>query len=136
MTAPSHSERRLAVLMCWGTLGSFGLASVLSGFADGHILLGLLGFLLVAAGFVAHLIVNHVFHTGFTTGEIALGLLLFAVSLLGFALSWIFDPLFGRESIIIGLSGFSGLAIGWVSYILISYGIRGSIQMIESLRHP
>ena len=136
MTAPSLSERRLAVLTCWGTFGSFGLASMLSGFADGHILLGLLGFLFMAAGFVAHLIVNHVFHTGFSTGEIALGLLLFALSLLGFALSWVFDPSFGRESIIIGLSGFSALGIGWVSYILISHGIHGSIRMIESLRHP
>ena len=67
-------EKRLAVVTNWGFFASFGMGFVLSGFSGAQWWVGMLGYALLVAGFVGHVIINRVFDTGFSGGEIALGL--------------------------------------------------------------
>jgi hypothetical protein len=127
-------EKRLAVVTNWSLFASFGMCFVLSGFSAANWGLGLLGYGLLVAGFVGHLVVNHVFETGFSPGEIALGLVLFGISALSFIASALLDPRFGSENLGLGLTGFAALAACMVFYLVIRYGMRGTWDLIHSLR--
>ncbi len=127
-------ERRLAVATTWGLFGSFGMGFVLSGFSEVDWWMGLGGYALLVVGFVGHVIINRMFHTGFSSGEIALGLVVFGVSALSFIGSWALDPSFGRVSLGIGLTGFAAMTACLVCYLVIGYGLRGSYQLIHSMR--
>lgn len=127
-------EKRLAVAASWGVFASFGVAFVLCGFSAAQWGPGLLGYALLVAGFVSHVTVNRAFHIGFSGGEIALGLVLFGISALSFIGSWLFDPHFGRVNLGLGLAGFAALTICAVGYLIVAYGLRGSYELIHSLR--
>ncbi len=126
-------ERRLAVVTNWGFFASFGMGFVLSGFSGASWSMGLLGYALLVAGFIGHLIINQVFETGFSSGEVALGLVAFGISALSFIGSWLFDPGFGSVNLGIGLAGFGAMAACLVGYLIVRYGMRGSYQVIHSL---
>ena len=106
----------------WGLLGSFGLCFAIAGFA------------LIAAGYGAHVLINHIYGAGFSKGETALGLGLFTLAALGFVASWILLPGFGWPRIAIGLIGFSALIACFVSYMFARHGVRGSFEMFDELR--
>jgi hypothetical protein len=127
-------EKRLAVVTSWGFFGSFGMGFVLSGFSGAQWWMGLLGYALLVAGFIAHVVINRTFDTGFSSGEIALGLVLFGVSALSFIGSWLFDPGFGSVNLGIGLAGFAAMAACLLGYLVVRYGLRGSYVMVHSLR--
>lgn len=127
-------EKRLAVVTNWGFFAPFGMGFVLSGFSDAQWLTGLLGYALLVAGFIGHLIINRVFHTGFSGGEVALGLVLFGISALSFIGTWVFDPSFGSVNLGIGLAGFAAMTACLLGYLVVNYGLRGSYQLIHSLR--
>jgi hypothetical protein len=135
MTAIEQTEKRLAVVTNWALFGSFGTGFVLSGFGDGDLAAGLIGFALLVLGFIAHVIINRVFDAGFSRGEVALGLIVFGISVLSFIGSWIFDPEFDGVNIIIGLAGFSAMVACLVVYIVTKFGLRGSFAMIHRLRN-
>jgi hypothetical protein len=134
MNGSYQSERKLAVTTNWGLFGSFGLCFVLSGFNAAHLFAGLFGFTLLILGFVAHVIINYIFHTHFSDGEVALGFVVYAVSLLIFVVSWIATPYFGTVNIAIGLSGFIALSICFVFYMVAVHGVRGSIELLDVIR--
>lgn len=127
-------EKRLAVATNWSLFASFGMGFVLSGFSQALWWSGLLGYALLVAGFAGHVIINRVFETGFSNGEIALGLVLFGISALSFIGSWLFDPTFGSVSLGIGLAGFGAMASCLIGYLIIKYGMRGTYELIHSLR--
>lgn len=134
MNESHQTERKLAVMTNWAFFGSFGLCLVLSGFNAENLAAGLIGFTLVILGFVAHVIVNHIFHTHFSDGEVALGFVVYAVSLLVFVVSWIAVPHFGFVNIVIGISGFAALAACFVFYMAATHGVRGSIVLLDVIR--
>lgn len=84
MAGDESVESRIAVLTNWGFLGAFGVGFVLSGFRSDSYLLGLLGFALLAAAFVAHLIINRIYAIEFAEGEIAA-----AFAIFGLAFAWL-----------------------------------------------
>lgn len=127
-------EKRLAVVTNWSFFGSFGMGFVLSGFSGSLWWAGMLGYALLVAGFVDHVIINRVFDTGFSGGEIAFGLVAFGISALSFIGSWLFDPTFGSANLGIGLTGFAAMTACLLSYLVVKYGLRGSYLMIHSLR--
>lgn len=127
-------EKRLAVVTNWGFFASFGMGFVLSGFSGAQWWLGLLGYTLLVAGFIGHVIINRAFDTGFSGGEIALGLVLFGVSALSFIGSWLFDPRFGSVNLGLGLAGFAAMTACLLGYLVITYGLRGAYSMIHALR--
>jgi len=129
------TERRIAVMTLWAFFGAFGLAFALSGFRGENVAAGLAGFVLVAAAYGAHVIANHVFGTRFTKGEVALGFVVYAVSLTSFVVSWIVLPDFGGANIAIGLAGFGLLLAAFAFYMIANHGVRGSIDMIDSIRN-
>lgn len=128
------TERKLAVMTNWAFLGSFGLCLAVSGFAAADLVAGLLGFALVALGFCAHVVINHIFRTGFSEGEVALGFVVFTVSMLSFVVGWIVAPDFGNVQIAIGLAGFGALIACFIFYMAANYGVRGSIAMLDEAR--
>ncbi|UCF92487.1 MAG: hypothetical protein JSW39_30205 [Desulfobacterales bacterium] len=134
MNASHQSEHKLAVTTDWAFFGSFGLCFVLSGFNTGNLAPGLFGFTLVIFGFVAHVIINHVFDTRFSDGQVALGFGVYAVSLLIFVVRWIVVPHFSFVNITIGLCGFTALFACFVFYMVATHGVRGSIELLDVLR--
>jgi hypothetical protein len=135
MTAIEQTEKKLAVETNWAFFGTFGSGFVLSGFGDGNLWMGLAGFAVFVLGFIAHVIINHLFGSDFSKGEIALGLIVFGISVLSFIGSWMFDPHFGGVNIIIGLAGFSAIVACLITYIVIKFGLKGSFAMIHRLRN-
>lgn len=134
MNGSYQIEHKLAVTTNWGFFGSFGLCFVLSGFNAANLIAGLFGFTLLIFGFIAHVIINHIFRTHFSDGEVALGFVVYAVSLLIFVVSWIAAPHFGTVNIVIGLSGFAALSVCFVFYMVATHGVRGSIELLDVLR--
>jgi hypothetical protein len=131
--AAAPSESTLAVMTNWAFFASFGICFVLSGLADGDMLVGLAGFAGFVAGFIAHIIINRIFGTGFTGPQVALALAAYTVGVLCFIAGAIFNPGFGPADLAIGLAGFGALTVCFVGYVLISYGIRGSYDMLHRL---
>jgi hypothetical protein len=127
-------ERRLAVTTVWGLFGSFALCSVLSGFSEGNLVWGLVGFAVLVAGLVAHVIINWRYRTGFSSGETVLGFLVFGIALLVFLWTWIFDRNFGETNGLIGLAGFGAIIACFVAYVVIKFGLRGAFSMFHQLR--
>jgi|GEM_PF-684278 len=128
------NERRLAVTTNWAFFGSFGLALAVSGFAGAHLVAGCAGFALFAAGFGAHVLLNHIYGTAFTKGEVALGFVVFTVAALSFVVSWLAAPAFPVANIAMGLVGFGALVACFLAYMVYHHGVRGSIGMFDRIR--
>lgn len=128
-------ERRLAVMTHWSLFGTFGMGFLLSGFSASHWGFGLLGYGLIIAGFVGHVIINYVYDTGFMAGEVALGLVLFGLSALAFISNVLLVPHFSPVNLALGLSGFAAMALSLALYLLIQYGTGGTWNMVHSLWH-
>jgi hypothetical protein len=135
MAVIEETEKRLAVITNWAFFGSFGSSFILSGFSDGDLVMGQIGFAVLALGFIAHVIINRIFDAGFSKGEVAFGLIVFGVSVLSFVGSWLFDPHFGGVNIVIGLAGFSEIVACLIVYVVIKFGLKGSFTMIHQLRN-
>ncbi len=126
-------EHRLAIMTNWALFAGFGICFVLSGFSHDDPSIGLFGFALFVAGFVAHIIINRIFNVGFSNSQVALGLAAFVVGALSFIASCLFNPRFGQTDVFVGLSGLSAIMGCFVIYVLINYGVRGSYVMIDRL---
>jgi hypothetical protein len=134
MPSDASVESRIAVLTNWGFLGAFGVGFVLSGFRSDSYLLGLLGFALLAAAFVAHLIINRIYAIEFAEGEIAVAFAIFGLALLGFVLSWLFAPNFDRTQVELGLTGAALAVAGCFAYVVTRHGLKGSFSMFHIKR--
>lgn len=130
---PASEESQLAVMTSWMFFAAFGFCFALSGLADSDPLMGLIGFAAFAAGFAAHIIINRIFGIGFTVPQVALGLAAFTVAALCFSLAALFNSAFTRADFLIGFVGFGALAVCFLGYVLINYGIRGSYEMLHRL---
>lgn len=134
MAGEANVESRIAVLTNWGFLGAFGVGFVLSGFRSNSYLLGLLGFALLAAAFVAHLIINRIYTIEFAEGEIAAAFAIFGLALLGFVASWLFTPNFDRTQVELGLTGSALAVVGCFAYLVTRHGLKGSFSMFHIKR--
>ncbi len=124
-------EDKLAVLTNWSFWGSFGLCFLLSGFAQSQYFVGLLGFGLLGAGFVSHLIINRVFGAAFRDGEVATAVGVFGVGVLGFILVWIADPALARPRVWLGLTGTAIAVGGLLVYLTTRFGLKNSFSMFH-----
>jgi hypothetical protein len=129
-------QQRLLVTTSWGAFGSLGLAFVASGFGRADLFAGLLGFSLIVAAYVSHIIINRICGTGFRPGEVALGFTAFAAFVSSFALSWIALPSFPATNVAIGLSGCAAIVAVFIFYMVSVHGVRGSIALIDKARRP
>jgi hypothetical protein len=134
MAEEASVESRIAVLTNWGFLGVFGVGFVLSGFRSDSYVLGLLGFALLAAAFVTHLIINRIYAIEFAQGEIAAALAIFGLALLGFVASWLFTPDFDPTQVGLGLTGSALAVAGCFAYLVTRHGLKGSFSMFHIKR--
>lgn len=128
MATIKETEKRLAVVTNWGLFGSFGLGSLLSGFHSDSLLVGLLGFVTLIGGFIAHVVINRIYGGDFRTGEIVVALVAFGIAVLGFLIGWLFDPGFSGTDVRLGLIGFSALIVCFLVYLVTKHGIRGWVS--------
>jgi hypothetical protein len=135
MATVRETERKLAIITSWGVAGSFGLSCIMSGFNQNQLALGLLGFALLIAAFVAHLIIGSMFGLMFDTGEVIVGFILFGIGLVAFAASWIFDPRFDSVDVAMGLAGFAAIIACFFVYLVTRFGLKGSFSMFHQLRN-
>jgi hypothetical protein len=127
MSATPNTERDLLVFSNWAVLGFGGLAFLLEGFTRDSYLISLLGTALIVAAFVAHIVVNSLFHQGFSRGETALGIGSFGV----LTFTFIAGVLSGEMSMVdfySGLTLFAVLAIGFIAYLSTRHGLRGAFS--------
>jgi len=127
MSAKPNTERDLLVFSIWAVLGFGGLAFLLEGFTRDSYLISLLGIALIVAAFVAHIIVNGLFHQGFGPGETALGIGSFGVLIFTF----IAGVLSGGMSMVdyyAGLTLFAVLTVGFIAYLSTRHGLRGAFS--------
>lgn len=130
----NRNEHHLAVMTSWGLFGTFGPAFIASGFSHASMVSGLLGFAILVAGFVAHVVINAIYRTDFSRGEAALAFVLFAVSALAFVIAWIAVPDFGTARAVTGLGGFAAIFATFVFYMVTRFGMRGSFEMFDEIR--
>jgi hypothetical protein len=133
MATVRETERRLAVITNWGVAGSLGLCCIMSGFSQSQLAIGLLGFALLIAGFVSHLIIGNLFGAMFDNGEVIVGFLFFGVGIVAFGASWIVNPRFDSIDVTIGLAGFAALVACFVAYVVTRFGLKGSFSMFHQL---
>jgi hypothetical protein len=130
---PAGSESLLAIMTNWALFASFGMCFVLSGLAESDLPTGLIGFASFLAGFGAHIIINRIFGIGFSGPQVALALGAFSAGALCFIAGALFDPGFTPTDLVIGIAGFGVLTAGFLAYVLITYGIQGSYEMLHQL---
>ena len=130
MEADKTNERAVLVFCNWLVFGLIGLGFLLEGGARENVLIGMIGIIGIIAGFVVHIIINHISSTGFTLGEVALGLVLFALGAVKFILSWIIGamPLVAFR---IGLLLLAVLVVGFLVYVATSYGVAGAFRKFD-----
>lgn len=114
----------------WIVLGTIGLGFILEGSVRSNYFIGLLGGIIIIAGFVGHLILNHIFKRNFTTGEIALGLGLFTIGALIFIWFSLNDGL-SESGFFIWLTLFALLTLGSLVYLLTRYGVGGAFKKFD-----
>jgi hypothetical protein len=129
------AEHRLAVLTGWMFFGGLAVAMIASGFSADSVPAAAAGYALMAAGFVAHLVVNWVYRAGFRNGEIAAAFGLFGTAVAVFMASWLFNPEFSRADVASGLLGLATVVLGFLAYLTTRYGLRGSFSMFHIQRH-
>lgn len=134
MTDEKATEHLLAVVTLWGGFGAFSFALVLSGFHDSDVVMGLLGFAAVIAGFVGHVIVNSVYGRAFSQLQVAFGMGTFCVAVLCFMAAWLATPGFGVAGIAIGLGGFAAMVAAFLIYLVSKHGMRGAFSMFHRKR--
>ncbi len=135
MATVRETERRLAVITNWGFVGSLGLCLIMSGFNDSQLAFGLVGFAVLIAGFVSHLIIGNLFGVIFDRSEVIVGFILFGIGLLAFMASWMFDPRFDSADVTMGLAGFAAIIACFIVYIVMRFGLKGSFSMFHQLRN-
>ena len=130
MEADKTNERAVLVFCNWLVFGLIGLGFLLEGGARENVLIGMIGIIGIIAGFVVHIIINHISSTGFTLGEVALGLVLFALGAVTFILSWIIGamPLVAFR---IGLLLLAVLVVGFLVYVATRYGVAGAFRKFD-----
>lgn len=123
------AEHRLAVLTSWGLFGSFSLGVVLTGFRADQIAIIGAGYLLLAAGFISHLVINRIYAMPFRAGEIATAISLFGVAALSLIANWAFDPGFSETDVQGGILGLAVVLFGFITYLATRFGLRGAFSM-------
>lgn len=130
-----QAEKRLAVVANWSLWGSFGLCLILSGLSERSMVVSLFGYLLIIAGFSAHIIINRIFKTSFSKGEVVVGLLFFAIAVITFIVSWVSGEKYASANILSGVIGFALVVLGFIVYLVTKYGLKGSFSMFHQMHH-
>jgi len=134
LSGDAASEHLVAVLTLWGVAGGFGLAMILSGFHGGDAVLGLAGFAVIIAGFVAHVLVNNAWRTRFSALQTVTGMAGFCVAVLSYVAGWLFGPGYAGPDVQIGLGGFAAIVIAYLIYVFTMFGIGGAFSKLNRRR--
>lgn len=126
-------EHRIIVFCNWAVFGFLGLGFLAEGAARDVYLIGLIGVIGVVAGFTGHIVINFVFQQSFSKGETALGLAVFSLSILTFVLNWLFVG-YSDVDVLIGLTFFATLVLGFFIYVVTRYGVRGAFNRFDVKR--
>jgi len=124
------TDRAVFVFCNWLVFGLIGLGFTLEGGTRGDFIIGLIGIAGVIAGFVGHMVINHVYSTSFTLGEVALGLVLFALGSVVFILLWMIGGL-SMAAFQIGLLLLAVLIVGFFAYVATRYGVSGAFKKFD-----
>ena len=131
MSATDKIERGIFVISNWTICGLLGLGLLLEGGARANILVGLVGVVVIVAGFIAHLIANFVFQQDFTKGEIALGLGIYAAGTIIYILLSVLVGL-AQSATILGILALGTIALGFIAYLLTRFGARGAFRKFDA----
>lgn len=127
-------DRHALVMALWLPLGFAAAVLFHAGLASGRPVLVLGAFGVVAAAFLAHVIVNAVLGTRFTTRELALGLVLYGGALLGFGLAVLLSPAFAARAFLPVSGGLLMIFGVVVFYMITHFGARGAFEGFDVIR--
>ena len=123
-------DREILVHCNWIVSGTTGLGFMLEGSVRSNYFIGLMGCIIIIAGFVGHLIVNYIFERNFTIGEVALGMGLFVIGALIFIWFSLGDGL-SEIGFFIWLTLFALLTFGSLVYLVTRYGAGGAFRKFD-----
>ncbi len=131
MSRTAKIEWGVFVVSNWTVCGLLGLGFLLEGGARENFLIGIFGIVAITAGFVAHLIANHVFQKGFTKGEAALGLGIYAFAAIVFILVSMLVEL-SQTAVVLGIGTLCFIAIGFITFLCMCFGVRGAFKKFDA----
>lgn len=127
-------DRHALVMALWLGFAFLAVTFLMLGIEQSNWWALSLGFAIMLAGFIAHVLVNVVFNTLFTPKEVALGLFVFAICLLWFGLAFIFYPQH-RFNIFLPIAlGFIALTAAVIFTMVTWLGVRGAFESFDVIR--
>lgn len=130
MTTPTTPDRSILVFAIWAVAGFLGLGFILEGMMHDEAVASGIGVGLVISAFIAHIIVNAVFHQGFTRGETALGIGVYGLTGFVFILAFATGRL-GVVGYTTGIALFGLIAAGFLAYLVTRFGMRGAFSQFH-----
>ncbi len=127
-------DRHALVLAIWLPLILVAATAFHYGFAAGGWTFIGVGFVVLLAAFIGHVIVNIVFGTQFTPREVALGLVVYGVRVLGFVLAMLLSSSFESLYAVPVSLGLLGMASAIVIAMILWLGLRGAFESFDVIR--
>jgi hypothetical protein len=127
-------DRHALILAIWLPLILVAATAFHYGFAAGGWPFIGVGFVVLLAAFIGHVIVNIVFGTQFTPREVALGLVVYGVSVLGFVLAMLLSSSFESLYAVPVSLGLLGMASAIVIAMILWLGLRGAFESFDVIR--
>ncbi len=132
--ADLDAEHRLAVLTSWALFGALSLGAVATGFRADDIAVACVGYAILVAGAISHLVINRIYGRDFRPGEIATAITLFGVAALAFLAAWVLGPGLTPAGVTIGLVGMAVVVAGFLAYLVTRHGLTGAFSMFHPER--
>lgn len=127
-------DRHALVWAVWLPAGFVALGLMHYGFRSGGAWWVAAGFVAVAGGFAAHVIVNAVLGTGFTAREVGLGMALYATGTVALVLAVLVDNGFAGQFFLTATAGMIGLLLAAVFHMLTRFGPRAAFEKFDIIR--
>jgi hypothetical protein len=127
-------DRHSLAMTIWLCCGFVAAACFSYGFGAGGVPFVACGFIVILAGFVAHIIVNAVHDAHFTSRELALGLVAYAGALVGFGVALLISDDFARHQFLPVSLGLITVPAVVLFYMIVHFGLRRTFESFDAIR--
>jgi hypothetical protein len=136
MSEPEMREldRHSLAMTNWLCCGFVAAGSFSYGFGAGGVPFVACGFLVILAGFAAHIIINAVHDTHFTAGELALGLIAYGIALVSFGLALLLSQDFAQRQFLPVSLGLIIVPAVVLFYMIVHFGVRRTFESFDVIR--
>jgi hypothetical protein len=127
-------DRHALATSIWLSCGFVAIACFHYGFGAGGVPFVACGFIVILAGFLAHIIVNAVYDAYFTSRELALGLVAYAAALVGFGGALLISDDFAQRQFLPVSLGLITVPAVVLFYMIVHFGVRRTFESFDVIR--